>query len=50
MFTLIELVGPSYNVYSITLSIISDIIFIGALYWGHVRETRRSGTGPHNTP
>jgi len=50
MFTLIELVSSPYSVYSIMLAVLSDIIFIGALYWDRVRETRRSGTGPHNTP
>jgi len=31
MFTLIELVGPSYNAISIALAVLADIIFIGAL-------------------
>ena len=31
MFTLIELVGPSYNAISITLAVLADIIFIGVL-------------------
>ena len=42
MFTLIELAGPSYNTYSVTLSVISDIIFIGALTWERWKPGRKT--------
>ena len=32
MFTLIELTGPSYNFFSISLSVLADFIMLTALY------------------
>lgn len=38
MFTLIEVMGPSYNTISLALSVLSDCIFIGAMYWAHKKR------------
>ena len=41
MFTLIEVVGPGYNIFSLALSVLADVIFIGAMYIGHRRENKK---------
>ncbi len=46
MFTLIEVMRDDWNVVGLSLSFLSDIIFVGALYWSSViakNNSRKSG-------
>ena len=41
MFTFIDLTDPGMNAIGLTLNIVADCIFFGALYWGHKKEKRK---------